>query len=116
MGMEQFYNEFHNMPNEQQQEILKAIMFLMQTDNNLNFKTEIANPPIHATLDLLGEYYKDLGQTDASKYIKSFSTKLKQMMVSNKRKGREEMKEILSAYVQSMKRSFEDKMLGRNKE
>lgn len=91
----------------------------MESDKNLNMKTEIPNPALQATFDLLGEYYKDIGLPLASKYIKFYSRTLKEQMVSKKREGRKEFKEIATSWLHGFManvRSFGDRLTGRGKE
>jgi hypothetical protein len=91
----------------------------MKSDKDLNLKTEINNPALHSSLDLLAVYYKDIGQHLASKYVSFFSKSLKEQMVSNKREGRKEFTEMMSLGLQSLitrGRDLGDKMTGRGKE
>src|SRR3989304_4066257 len=109
--MERFYNEFKNLSPEQQ-ELFKAVMELMNSGNNLNFKTEIAHPEEHSKLELFAKWCSDIDQTDASGYVKFFSRELKEQYVSKDRKGRAELKDILSSAIQTIReRSLGDRVL-----
>jgi len=114
--LDRFYNEFQDMPIEQQQEFFKLVKDMYTGDKNLNLKTDIKNPPIHSTLDLLGVYFKDIGMKDGSKYIQFYSKSLKEQMVSDNRKGRGEFTQLMSAKLQQIARSFSDRIMGRHQE
>lgn len=114
--LDRFYNEFQDMPIEQQQEFFKLVKEMYTGDKNLNLKTDIKNPPLHSALDLLAEYFKDCNMKDGSKYIKMYSRSLKEQMVSDNRKGRTEFKDLMSAKLQQLVRSFSDRMMGRHSE
>lgn len=114
--LDRFYNEFQDMPIEQQQEFFKLVKDMYTGDKNLNLKTDIKNPAIHSVLDLLGEYFKDIGVKDGSRYIKFYSRSLKEQMVSDNRKGRIEFKDLMSAKLQQISRSFSDRIMGRHQE
>jgi len=114
--LDRFYNEFQDMPIEQQQEFFKLVKEMYTGDKNLNLKTDIKNPPLHSVLDLLGEYFGDIGMKDGKKYIKMYSRSLKEQMVSDNRKGRTEFKELMSAKLQQLVRSFSDRIMGRHQE
>lgn len=114
--LDRFYNEFQDMPIEQQQEFFKLVKDMYTGDKNLNLKTDIKNPPVHSALDLLGEYFNTIGFKDGSKYIKFYSKSLKEQMVSDTRKGRTEFKELMSAKLQQLARSFSDRIMGRHNE
>lgn len=114
--LDRFYQEFSDMPIEQQQEFFKLVKEMYTGDKNLNLKTDIKNPPLHSVLDLLGEYFKDINVKDGSKYIKFYSKSLKEQMVSDSRKGRGEFTQLMSAKLQQIARSFSDRMLGRHQE
>lgn len=116
--MERFYNEFQQLPQEQQ-EMIKAIMSIMQSDKDLNLKTNIKNPYIHSALDLFAIYCGDIGQKDAKKYVQFYSKSLKEQFVSENREGRKEFKEMMIASFERFAnnvRSFGDRMTGRGKE
>jgi hypothetical protein len=114
--LDRFYNEFSDMPVEQQQEFFKTVREMYTGYKNLNLKTDIKNPPIHSALDLLAEYFKDCGMKDGSKYIKMYSKSLKEQMVSDNRKGRAEFIQLMSAKLQQVVRSFGDRLMGRHQE
>lgn len=114
--LDRFYNEFQDMPIEQQQEFFKLVKEMYTSGKNINLITDIKNPAIHSTLDLLGEYFKDIGVIDGSKYIKMYSKSLKEQMVSDNRKGRTEFKDLMSAKLQQLARSFSDRLMGRHQE
>jgi hypothetical protein len=114
--LDRFYNEFQDLSVEQQQEFFKLVKEMYIGDKNLNLKTDIKNPAIHSTLDLMAMYFNDIGVKDGSKYIKFYSRSLKEQMVSDNRKGRIEFKELMSAKLQNLFRSFGDRMLGRHNE
>lgn len=114
--LDRFYNEFQNMPVEQQQEFFKLVKDMYSGDKHLNLKTDIKNPPIHSALDLLAIYFKDCGMYDGSKYIQKYSRFLKEQMVSDNRKGRTEFKELMSAKLQQLARTFTERMMGRHQD
>lgn len=114
--LDRFYNEFQDMPIEQQQEFFKLVQEMYRGDKNLNLKTDIKNPAIHSALDLLAEYFRDINMKDGSKYIKFYSKSLKEQMVSDNRKGRTEFKELMSAKLTQLARSFSDRLMGRHSE
>lgn len=114
--LDRFYSEFQDVPVEQQEELFKLIRDMYSSDKNINMKTDIKNPAVHSSLDLLGVYYNDIGFKDGSKYIKKYSASLKEQMVSDNRKGRTEFKELISAKLQQMIRTFSDRMMGRHQE
>lgn len=114
--LDRFYTEFSDMPKEQQEEFFKLVKEMYSGDKNINLKTDIKNPAIHSTLDLIAEYFKDVKFTDASKYIKFYSKSLKEQMVSDNRKGRTEFKELMSAKLQQMARSFWDRATGKHQD
>lgn len=112
--LDRFYNEFQDLPQEQQQEFFKLVDKMYSSDKHINMKTDIKNPPLHSVLDLLGVYLKDIGMKDGSKYIKFYSLSLKEQMVSDNRKGRVEFKDLMSAKLQQLARSFSDRIMGRH--
>lgn len=114
--LDRFYNEFQDMPQQQQEEFFKLVKEMYTGDKNLNLKTDIKNPPLHSVLDLLGEYFGDIGMKDGKKYIKMYSRSLKEQMVSDNRKGRTEFKDLMSAKMQQVARSFSDRLMGRHNE
>ena len=114
--LDRFYNEFQDMPLEQRQEFFKLVKEMYTGDKNLNLKTDIKNPPLHSVLDLLGEYFRDIKMKDGSKYIRFYSKSLKEQMVSDKRKGRTEYKDLMSAKLQQLARTFSDRLMGRHTE
>lgn len=113
-GLDRFYNEFQDMPIEQQQEFFRLVKEMYTGDKHLNLKTDIKNPPLHSALDLLSDYFKDVGMRDGSKYIKNYSRYLKEQMVSDNRKGRGEFTQLMSAKLQQIARSFSDRLMGRH--
>ena len=113
-ALDRFYNEFQDMPIEQQQEFFKLVKEMYSGDKHLNLKTDIKNPPLHSALDLLSDYFKDIGMRDGSKYIKNYSRYLKEQMVSDNRKGRGEFTQLMSAKLQQIARSFSDRLMGRH--
>lgn len=112
--LDRFYSEFQDLPIEQQQEFFKLVKEMYTGDKNLNLKTDIKNPPLHSVLDLYGEYLKDIGMKDGSKYIKFYSRSLKEQMVSDNRKGRTEFTNLMSAKLQQIARTFQDRIMGRH--
>jgi hypothetical protein len=114
--LDRFYNEFQDLPIEQQQEFFKLVDKMYSSDKHINMKTDIKNPAIHSALDLLAIYFYDVGMHDGSKYIKMYSKSLKEQMVSDNRKGRTEFKELMSAKLQQLARSFSDRIIGRHQE
>lgn len=114
--LDRFYNEFQDMPLEQQQEFFKLVKDMYTSDKNINMKTDIKNPAIHSALDLLGKYFKDIGAIDGSKYIEMYSKSLKEQMVSDNRKGRTEFRDLMSAKLQQIARSFGDRIMGHHNE
>lgn len=114
--LDRFYSEFQDIPQQQSEEFFKLVKEMYTGDKNLNLKTDIKNPPMHSVLDLVGEYFKDIGVKDGSKYIKMYSKSLKEQMVSDNRKGRAEFTQLMSAKLQQLARSFSDRIMGRHQE
>jgi hypothetical protein len=73
--------------------------------DNIELKTEIKNPYALTTLSLIGDIFKQkLGKDDINyKTIKFWIKLLLKHMVSNKRKGRSEIAEILKGFVEIQK-------------
>jgi len=114
--LDRFYSEFQDLNVEQQQEFFKLVKDMYSGDKNLNLKTDIKNPAVHSTLDLMAVYLNDIGVKDGAKYIKFYSRSLKEQMVSDNRKGRIEFKELMSAKLQNLFRSTSDRLMGRHNE
>ena len=113
---DRFFNEWSDMPTEQEQEFFKTTKEMYSSDKNINFKTDIANPPLHSVLDLMGDYFNDIGMKDGAKYTRRYSRYLKEQMVSDNRKGRTEFKEIMIARIQQLARSVGERLTGKHQE
>lgn len=114
--LDRFYNEFQDLPMQNPEEFYKLIKTMYVSDKNINMKTDIKNPPLHSVLDLSGEYLKDCGMKDGSKYVKSYSLSLKEQMVSDNRKGRGEFTQLMSAKMQQLVRSIGERLTGKHQD
>lgn len=76
---------------------LDVVTSLMNTDN-IVMKTEIINPYALDTLKMYANCFKQHGQDNASQILEDWIELLLEYMVSNKRKSREEITEILKGY------------------
>jgi len=90
--MDEMRNEVVNSPTT-----LDIVSSLMD-DKNIVMKTEITNPYALDTLMTIAEYLKKHGEVAGHDLIVYWVNLLLKYMVSNKRKGRQEITEILKGY------------------
>lgn len=112
--LDDFYNKFKPSTQEQQ-EMYKLIHSLITSDKNLNMKTKIKNPPLHATLDVFIVYLKDAGMKDASKYLSLWSQTVKEENVSENGERAEKVLTTIGN-IQTLFRSLGDRLAGRHNE
>lgn len=103
----------------------KILHDLLDSTKNINMKTEIVLPVEMAAwdtyADILEIYFVAAGMkaknVKSSKIMKQFSKLFKEMMVSNKRKSREEITKTIAGILQQKNnRGLLDKLTGMNRE
>ena len=75
---------------EEINEFSEVINKFFNDDENIDLKTEIHNPKAVASLMLVADYCKQLGQIRPAKVLYNFAKYYKKLMVSYKRGGRKE--------------------------
>lgn len=86
-----------------QNDSILDVVSQMINDKNIELKTEITNPYAIATFDIFIKYFKNRNQELVGTILESWKTGLFKYMISNERKSRKEMVDILKGLVEYQK-------------